>query len=407
MARSLPFGLLHRHLWQRLPRDWRRSALFYATGLAAPRPSPMAEPDLPILVAGALRTASGLGESARLCHDALKAAGMPVGGIDLTNGLMQRADHPDFVFDDAHAWEGPGTLILHVNSPLVPLAILRLGRRLVQGKRIVGYWAWELPDVPPDWRHGIPFVHEIWVPSQFTARAVTPIANGRPVHVVPHPIAVNTIGHGAPKPAARVPYTALTIFDMASSLARKNPSAAIEAFRKAFGSDPTTRLIVKASNLSSFPEGRRLIESAVNSASNVVLIDKILSDAERGALYDQADAVMSLHRSEGFGLTLAEAMLRGLPVVATNWSGNVDFMNEETGILIPCRLIPAEDPQGTYHHPDMMWAEPDIDAAALALRQLREDPALRARLGARAAQFAARTWSAQAYVATVRQHLGV
>jgi glycosyltransferase involved in cell wall biosynthesis len=114
-----------------------------------------------------------------------------------------------------------------------------------------------------------------------------------------------------------------------------------------------------------------------------------------------------LHRSEGFGLTLAEAMSRGLPVVATNWSGNVDFLTPETGIPIPYRLIPAEDPQGTYHHPQMSWAAADIDAAASALRRLRGDPALCSRLGCAAARFAARAWSAEAFTAAVRHHLAL
>lgn len=98
-------------------------------------------------------------------------------------------------------------------------------------------------------------------------------------------------------------------------------------------------------------------------------------------------------------------MLRGMPVIATSWSGNVDFLDEETGIPVSYRLIPARDEQGTYHHPDMIWAEPDIDEAATALRRLRADPLLRTRLGTQAAQFAARAWSPQKYADAVRKIL--
>ena len=396
---------LHRHLWQRLPQAWRRLVLLHATALVGPRPTANAKPGVPILVAGALRTASGLGESARLCHDALKLAGLPVFGVDLTPALMQPEDYLDFAFVDGRTLEGVGTIVLHINSPLVPLAMLRLGRRLIHNKRIVGYWAWELPQVPADWHYGIPFVQELWVPSRFTAEAVRSIAAGRPVHIVPHPVAQHQPKLSPATEEVDHPFTALTIFNTASSFARKNPCAAIEAFRMAFDGDPSTQLIVKTSNLSAFSQGITLIESAKGSANNIVVIDKIMSASELAALYAKADVVISLHRSEGFGLTLAEAMIRGLPVVATNWSGNVDFLTEETGMPIGYRLVQAEDPQGTYHHPAMSWAEADVREAARALRRLRDDQTLSLALGRTAALFASRTWSAEAYVAAVRQHL--
>jgi glycosyltransferase involved in cell wall biosynthesis len=398
--------LLHGRLWQRLPPSSRRALLFHITSFAAPRPTPAARPALPILVAGTLHTASGLGAAARLSHDALKAGGLPVYGIDLSTALMQPQDHTDCQIADGRAITGPGVIILHVNSPLVPLAMLRLGRRVVRGKRIIGYWTWELPLAPAEWWHGVPFVHEIWTPSRFAAAAMVPIASGRPIRIVPHPVAAAVTLHPVTTARApRSPFTIVTAFDMASSFARKNPLAAIDAFRTAFGNDPTARLIVKMSNASVFRQGYNLIKDAARSANNIVVINETLDVTGINALYAEADAVVSLHRSEGFGLILAEAMLRGLPVVATDWSGNVDFLTAKTGIPIRYRLVPAEDAQGTYHHPDMRWAAPDIDAAASALRRLRDDPALRARLGRAAADFAAQTWSTEAFNTAVRRLL--
>ena len=396
---------LHRKVWQHLPKAWRRSVLFQITSLTAPRPTARAQPSEPVVVAGVLRTASGLGQSARLCHDALEASGIPVRGIDLTTALMQPLDKVDFVLDSTRSVEGPGTIILHVNAPLVPLAMLRMGSRTVSGKYIIGYWAWELPQVPSEWMHGVPFVHEIWVLSEFTAEAVKPIAGGRPVRVVPPPVALN------PPAVARgersAPFTVLTVFNMASSFARKNPCAAIEAFRLAFGEDPAARLVVKTANSSEFPRGLSQMEEAKGSATNITIIDETMSASQMAALYDSADVLLSLHRSEGFGLTLAEAMLRGVPVVATNWSGNTDFLTPETGVPVGYTLVPAEDPQGTYHHPGMMWAEPDVQEAADALRQLRADAKRRDEIGRRAAEFARRHWDVQAYGRLVRQHLGI
>jgi glycosyltransferase involved in cell wall biosynthesis len=362
---------------------------------------------MPVIVAGALRNASGLGESARLCHDALKPSGPPVFGIDLTVGLMQPLDHPDFAFTDGRMHEGPGTLIVHVNSPLMPLAMWRLGRRLVRDKYVIGYWAWELPDVPADWRYGIPFVHEIWVPSAFTADAVREIAGERPVRVIPHPVALRGPATIPRAPRPNRPFTALLIFNMASSFARKNPLATIAAFRIAFGDDPSTRLIIKTSNGQNFPNGISWIEDAIDKANNIVFIDKTMSAGEIDALYFESDVVISLHRSEGFGLTIAEAMLRGRPVVATNWSGNVDFLCGDNGLPIPWQLAAAGDPQETYQHPSMMWADADVDAAAEALRRLRDDPELVRQLGAAAAAYAARAWGAQGYAESVRRCLGL
>jgi glycosyltransferase involved in cell wall biosynthesis len=396
----------HRALWQRLPRGLRRAALFRASAWMAPRPTPTAAAAKPVIVAGSLSTASGLGNSARLCHDALMAAGLPVLGIDLTGCLMQPADFPGFAFSDGGGIEGPGTLVVHVNAPLMALAMLRLGRRLVRDKRIVGYWAWELPEAPAEWRHGAAFVHEVWVPSAFTAEAVRPVAADVPVRVVPHPVATHHGGPFARKAAAEGPFTALTIFDAASSFARKNPCAAIRAFRLAFGDDEGARLVVKSTRLSSFPGARAQLEAARGDARNIVVIDATVSLAQLDALYAQADVVVSLHRSEGFGLVIAEGMLRGLPVIATDWSGNRDFLKPETGIPIACDLVPACDPQGTYHHPQTQWADANVAEAAAALRRLRDDPNYARRLGRHAAEFAAGAFGAEAYAEAVRRRLG-
>lgn len=387
-------GLLHRQLWQRLPYGLRRAALFRASTLAAPRPTCDARPAAPIVVAGTLRAASGLGESARLCLAALRRCGVEAHALDLTSVLRQCASlaAPS---GSTEVPEGPGTIILHVNAPLTALALLGIGRRRLRGKRIIGYWAWELPQAPPQWRYGSGLVHEIWVPSAFTAAAVAPIAEERPIHVVPHPVALDPPASRRPR-VAGAGFTVLTMFDAASSVSRKNPDGAITAFRRAFGDDKAARLVVKTQRLAEFPGEAERLRSLAGPA-RIEIRDATLDAAGLGALYDEADVLLSLHRAEGFGLSLAEAMRRGLPVVGTGWSGNADFLKPETGIPVPWRLLPAQDPQRTYDHPDQLWAEPDLDAAAAALRHLRDDPAEAARLGAAAAAFAEREWTAGAY----------
>jgi glycosyltransferase involved in cell wall biosynthesis len=400
-------NFLHREIWQRLPRPLRQQALLTASSALAPRPNAQARAALPIIVVGALRAASGLGQSARHCYNAIKAAGLPVYGIDLTKALMQAEDYLEFEFNDARSLEGPGTLIVHVNAPLMPLAMVKLGGWVVRQKHVVGYWHWELSSVPPDWRVGIPFVHQIWAPSRFTAAAIDPIAAGRPVRVVPHPVALHQKKPLQRRVDSGRPFTLLMIFNAASSIERKNPLSTIRAFQAASAGCPEMELIIKTSNMSSSMNGFENDNSIKSSTRNVTVVNRIMSSAEIDELYMQANAVISLHRSEGFGLTLAEAMLRGLPVIATDWSGNVDFLSKATGIPIGYRLVSAQDSQGTYHYPNLQWAEANIDEATTAIQRLYRNPALCYKFGKSAAQFATRTWSIEAYVESIQRHLAL
>jgi glycosyltransferase involved in cell wall biosynthesis len=408
-ADDAPFGakkLIHRHIWQRLPYLMRRRVLIAATAGVAPRPTVGARPSEPIIVVGPLRTATGLGQSARLCYDALRLAGFDVRAIDLTSTLMQPEDYSSFEWINGRSCLGQGTLIIHVNAPFLALAMTQLGSR-VRDKFVVGYWAWELPRVPEEWSHGVPFVHEIWVPSRFVADAVQPIALDRAVRVLPHPVALRPVQASNDRPPSDGVFRVLSVFNAGSSFARKNALATVRAFRAAFNDDQGAHLTIKASNLSAFEEGARALAEAVEGCSNIRVVDEIVDLLELERLYTEADVLISLHRAEGFGLTLAEAMFHGLPVVATDWSGNVDFLTEKTGMPITYSLLPAKDPQGTYNHSDMMWAEADVNAAARALWRLRADPALRVRLGTEAARYARQTWSAAAYGSATRSYLGI
>ena len=164
---------------------------------------------------------------------------------------------------------------------------------------------------------------------------------------MPPPVAIDVKPTDQVERDAARPFTVLTIFNMASSFARKNPCAAISAFRSAFGDDPHARLIIKLANMSAYPHGLKLIQVAIADARNITLISASLEKSALNALYSEADVLISLHRSEGFGLTLAEAMLRGLPVIATNWSGNVDFLTGDPGI----RCLIVWCPRRTHRGP--------------------------------------------------------
>jgi glycosyltransferase involved in cell wall biosynthesis len=172
----------------------------------------------------------------------------------------------------------------------------------------------------------------------------------------------------------------LVSFNLASSFARKNPFAAIAAFRGAFGDRPDRILVLKIGHPEHAPADFARLAQMVR-APNIRLETQTLPPEDRHALTACADIVLSLHRGEGFGLVLAEAMLLGKPVIATGWSGNTDFMDATNAALVSYRLVPARDDRSVYRG---LWAEPDVAEAATLLRRLADDADLRRNLGERA-----------------------
>ncbi|MCZ6888766.1 MAG: glycosyltransferase [Gammaproteobacteria bacterium] len=394
-------------IWRLLPPGGRRRLLLEVTQRIAPRPTSDARAAEPVIIVGSLTSPSGPGEAARLSHHALKGAGLDVYGIDVTDLLNHGRTFAADFFRDGRRCFGPGTILLHVNAPFVPLILAALGRRLIDSKRIVAFWAWELSALPDEWLVGMSFVHEIWVPSRFTAAAVETRA-AVPVRVMPHPVSP-FVGDGA-EPADRggeEPFTVLTMLNMASGFARKNPVAAIRAFRCAFGDEPETRMIVKVLNAGVYPAGLDAMRATIDGARNVTLVDEFFDSAATQALVAGCDVLLSTHRSEGFGLVLAEAMRAGRVVVATGWSGNTDFMTAQNSCPLEYRLVPVQDPQGNFDMPDQQWAEVDIEHAARCLARLREDPAMRRRLGDRARRDAARLFAPARFAAQACEHLGL
>ena len=226
-----------------------------------------------------------------------------------------------------------------------------------------------------------------------------------PVPVAVAPPVASALGRadfGLPGDAVVV----LVSFSLASSNARKNPLGAIAAFRAAFGDRPDRLLLLKVGNPGHFPAEFAALRAAVAAFPNIRLETRTLPGADRHALTACADIVLSLHRSEGFGLVPAEAMLLGVPVVATGWSGNMAFMDADCAALVGYRLVAAQDPRGVFEAPGAVWAEPDVAEAAAALRRLADDPAARRALGARG-QAAARARLGAGPVAEALRGIGL
>lgn len=344
-----------------------------------------------VVVAGFHGSVLGLGDGVRAFSAALRRAGIEV--IDWDVAEVFGHDRP-LAADELSAGAAPGPppgegpMIIHLNPrELVQLAAVH-GRRPFAGRRVIGYWAWELEQAPRSWAKAVRYVDEVWTPSQFVADAVRTITpEDMPVRVFPHLVSMLPAA-GADRTRFGLPqdrFVALTSFDMRSGFVRKNPFAAIEAVRRAaeLSGAPVT-LACKVVGREGAPHLYAQLEAEAAKQDDVRLITEGLTGPEMASLIASADAVITLHRSEGFGLLPAQAMLAGKAVVATGWSGNLDFMDAQTARLVDYDLVPVEDVQGLYAGGH--WAEPDVDDAARKLARLIEFPGERAALGAAAQQ---------------------
>jgi glycosyltransferase involved in cell wall biosynthesis len=325
-------------------------------------------------VAGYVGRDTGVGESARLCLRSCQAAGLPSQIIDI----------------DA---TGAGTMpprhratIYHVNADQTLIVRDQLPQLFENSAYNIGCWHWELPELPDPWIASAAALEEIWAPSAFIQSSISRKVTLPVVHM-PHGIEVGEIEACPPQELGVPPgrFTYLCMFDFASVMQRKNPFGAIEAFCRAFpasASSPAT-LLIKTSHADAFPDDYARLQERLRGEEHIVLTDRVLSRGRLNGLLVSCDAVVSLHRAEGFGLILAEAMSLGKPVVATGWSGNMDFMNSGNSCPVAYELVTLDRPYLDYEA-GQQWAEPDLDDAARWMRRIVEEPEWRARIGARA-----------------------
>lgn len=350
------------------------------------------------MVSGFITGSKGISRAARLTLQGLRAAGLAPVAHDL-DPLFNATD------DEARLpIERPGGVWLtHVNAPEAIAAMSRIDSREWLGRYRIGYWAYELPRVPVQWVNAARSFHEIWAPSAFVAEALTASGVTVPIRVMPHPVTLD------PSPLLHAvsadDFTVLTMGDLRSSAARKNLVGAIKIYRRAFPNvTPSTRLIVKVLSGDAHPEFLEAALAAASRRGDIVFRTEKLSDAEVGQLVGGSSVFLSPHRSEGFGLVLAEAFLAGVPALATGWSGNMDFMSGIPELLIAHTLVPVRDPARIYSAVGSKWAEPNVDDGAVKLRRLAASIDLRRELAARGraalqAQID-RAWSSKALAET-------
>jgi glycosyltransferase involved in cell wall biosynthesis len=386
----------NQQVWERIVRtrmrltgDPRLRSARVVPGRTAPRA------ELGVNVAGYAQSEKGVGEAMRSELRNLEAAGIP---YVVNNFVDHFSGNSDISVDTTRQNPYPVNLV-HVNADQVEHFAATNGVAYFQDRYNIGHWVWELSRFPDAWQRSFDYFDEIWVPTAFSQDAV---ARNAPVPVVRIPYSLNprapttlTRGHFG-WPTDR--YVFLFIFDFSSYLDRKNPLGLLRAFQAAFAPDDEVLLVLKCVHPEIAPAAWEAFCEAVR-VPNVMIMSEVLPRDEIDALVQLADCYVSLHRSEGFGLTIGEAMSHGKPVIATGYSGNMDFMTVANSLAVRHRLIELDRDHGPYKR-GMVWADPDLEHAAELMRWAYANRERARAIGERAradirAQFAPETVGAQ------------
>jgi glycosyltransferase involved in cell wall biosynthesis len=357
-------------------------------------------------VFGYLRSEIGLGAIARGFVAALRARAVPLGLRDVPAESPNAAHDPSLTLVDGPTPYPVNLVCVNPNQHFVAKA--RLGEELFRDHYNIGVWFWELPVFPGEWYDRFAEYDEIWATSSFIANALIPVS---PIPIVRLPAVMVPECVGS-RPAGRErlgvgpdELVYLFVFDFASNVQRKNPLATIEAFKRAFAPTDGARLVIKCTNEHMEPAAhRRLLDAAAGHA--VSILTGFWTRDELLDLMAACDVYVSLHRSEGLGLTIAEAMAQGKPVIATGWSGNTDFMTEANSFPVGYELVELAEDSGPYRA-GSLWAEPSVEHAARLMRLVFDDRALARARGVVAKADIERCYSRRAVGEAIQQRLAL
>ena len=333
-------------------------------------------------VAGFLRGEFGLAEAARATVRALTAADVPHALNNVPAPHHRELDVSTTRFSDDNPYR---VNLVHVNPAELPEFWRARGAAYRRGRYNIGFWYWEMPRLPPRWMPAFRGLNEIWVASSFCQQHLASVS---PVPVVKMicPVAFDEAELHADRARFGLPehtFVFLFAFDCLSVVERKNPLAVCAAFARAFAGRDDVLLVVKCMNSQATPAFLDEIRRATRGF-RFQLLDGHLAREQSLELLQTADCFVSLHRSEGLGLGLAESMYLGKPTIATGYGGNMDFMTPANSFLVNHRMVELERDHGPYQRGDR-WADPDVDHAATLMRQVESDPRLARERGVQAA----------------------
>jgi len=317
---------------------------------------------------GFLEGELGLGEVARRIGKSLARAGIPFSAISYRRTPSRQQHPPGVELSGKVLYD---TNLIFLNADQLQRFTSDAGVGFFADRYSIGVWFWETNVLRDEDRAASRYLDEVWVASDYVRRAVAPHLDV-PVHVVPVPVeAPAEPRYSRSDLALPAAFTFLYLFDFVSAV-RKNPQAVVEAFTQAFAPAEGPVLVLKSINgRERKPALLAELESLVGERPDIRIRDGYVGAEMTHAITAACDCFVSLHRSEGLGLAIAEAMAHAKPVVATGYSGNLEFMNEENSYLVPYRLVPVP-PDWWAYASGATWAEPDVGGAAALLRQVWE-----------------------------------
>ena len=353
-------------------------------------------------VAGYIQGEFGVAEVARATLKALISSGVP---HVLNNVVTTYHRNQDATFDAFSTANPYRVNLVHVNADQVPAFVREKGPQYFKGRYNIGHWSWELERFPQCWSSSFAPFQEIWVPSVFCQESIAKVSPV-PVLRMPFSVLINEQDAQPDRPRFALPADKFLfgfLFDFLSFAERKNPLGLLQAFRQAFSRRADVLLVVKCINSQYAADKAAALRQAAEGCP-VHFIDGHLPRREMAALMATFDCYVSLHRSEGFGIGLAQSMYLGKPVIATGYSGNMEYMNHNNSFPIAYRLVELAENYGPYEKGNV-WAEPDVEHAAELMRKVVDDRALRERVSRRAAADLRRQLAPEVAGAAIRDRL--
>ena len=324
-------------------------------------------------VIGFFNAEHGIGEASRLLVEALRASDTKVLTIGYRN--TESRQNVRFVTDEVGTYR---TVIAAVNAELNRPVRDLFGQLFFKDTYVIGQWFWELETAPSWYADAYQYVDELWAPTKFIEEMLKREAPAEvPVRYMPLPLRKPRVVENATRSELGLDdrFMFLFTFDFMSVMKRKNPLGVVEAFKRAFRPGEGPMLVLKSINGETRPDGFAELQAACEGREDIVVMNRYLDSHLSAALMNLCDCYVSLHRSEGLGLTIAEAMLLGKPVIATGYSGNLDFMTEETSFMVPWERVPVGENAEAYDA-NATWAEPNLDVAAELMRLVYSRPSL-------------------------------
>ncbi len=312
---------------------------------------------------GYFDTESGVGEIARGLAAMQRAADVPHVLVNVEQDWLRRGDRRVRGFSVTHPY---AVDLLAVNADQAAPVARGFGLRPGDGRYRIGYWFWELSRLPPAQAAAASWFHELWTASDFCREALAEATRVPTFKLLPALVAAPAGTRTRADFGFGDEFVALFVFDAASIVKRKNPGALISAFRRAFRPDEPARLVLKTVNAT--PRQRAAI-ARLAGGSRVELRDGYVPHGEVVDLLAACDVYVSLHRSEGLGLTLLDALLLGRPVIATHYSGVTEFFDGPGTHPVAHRLVTLRRAYGPYPR-GAQWADPDVGEAARRLREV-------------------------------------